>query len=145
MTTSRPWWVCEKCKATIGAGDGYVTITDAETGGYPRRPTPDDLPLNEAGKARAAAAEAAGQRFVTHRLDDFDDTPDAIAFKALHRSCDPHPAGSDYWIGVENVPTFESWIAIALHVGEKVWMGKHDLRRMIGFWYANRGLEDPSV
>lgn len=63
-----------------------------------------------------------------------------VEFRAVHDDCDPVPDSEVYWIDVHRAPTLDSWCSWVHHVGEKTWLQKDDVLRMVEFWFKNRGI-----
>ena len=123
---TRPW-ICSQCKRPIAKDEGYVLVMDAESFGWPQEPTPDELPGTE---------DENGLRHINVFAEI---PPNKIAFDALHRACDPHPNTSPYVLEPERFETLEAWTAVVHHMCDKRWMGKYDIRKMLAFWFENRG------
>lgn len=127
-------WRCDICDKEIRPGDGYVEVVDAPSdappGGYPREATPEPEPSGELGLTLQEALE----RIPRPR----------IKFRACHTACQIDKRGS-YWIGTERADTLEDWISWVMHLGQKQWMGRRDIVRMLGFWWKNRGLPLPDA
>lgn len=131
-------WICSVCAKPIETKAGYILIKDAETGGYPRRATSRELKLKPEAIARR---EANGDPLAGLGVDlnDLERIRYEIAFDALHRECDPRPESGEYWVAVDDAATLHAWVRWVHHLTEKNWMGVLDLRRMIEFWFSNRG------
>ena len=137
MIKTRSRWNCDVCKRPITAGAGYVSILavsdDGAIGGYPQVATPDEtLPASVASQSLQLVS-AADVEVLGH-------TTPRIAFRVTHTKCDPDPCGYGYDIGVTQVNTLFGWLAFVAHVGEKMWMGKADVVRMLALWWENRGI-----
>jgi hypothetical protein len=109
----------------VVGGGGYVCIEDSKTGGYPQRATDTD-------ETRPTGVITAAQMVASLPSP-------AIAFKAYHADCDPHPELTSYWFGVERAETLRDWCRWVAQLSTKVWMCKYDLKRMLQFWFENRG------
>lgn len=124
-------WTCDICHKPIRGATGYVTISDRR-GGYPqgngdKQPRKPPLPGIHSVAERIANGE-------------FDIPPLSVKFAVMHAACDPNPDGSEYWFGVERACTLEKYLHWALHLGDKVWMGKRETLAFIAFWFDNRGI-----
>lgn len=123
--TTKPW-MCTHCKKPIAAGDGYILVMDPGSKGYPNpQPTKSDPPTDH-GMTFQSFADLKPRR------------PD-VEYDVLHHECDPNPDTNPYWFAVERADTLEAWCGWVHHLGEKTWMGTWDMRRMIAFWFSNRG------
>jgi hypothetical protein len=80
-------WTCSRCAKPIEPKSGYILVKDAETGGYPRRPTSTELKLKPEAIARGANADPAVGLGVD--MNDVEALHYQIAFDAVHRDCDP--------------------------------------------------------
>ena len=126
-------WTCTKCGKPVRKGTGYITVADAEHGGYPRKATEDGhLKLKP-----AADNPTPLDKLGAHALADLFRVE--IAFDVQHAACDPKPEGNEYWFGVEEATTLSSWMRWVTHLCGKSWRGKRDVKNMIKFWFRNRG------
>lgn len=133
-------WTCSKCEKPIATGEGSIDVMDAETHGYPRRPTSDEERLTpEAIEERRKEGRPTQPPFDIVGLSEFEDNPIQIAFAAVHYDCAPDPDPNPYWIAVERADTLEKWCRWVHHLTGKGWMSKDDIARMLAFWFTNRG------
>jgi len=136
-TTPKPW-SCSKCKQPIKVGEGYILVMDAESNDYPRRATPEERPMSADAPAADSpdiATIGSAEIFSPLRIPN-----PQIEFAAYHFTGDPDPDKDPYGFAVERAQTLESWCGWVHHLCEKRWMGRRDLRRMIAFWFDNRGI-----
>lgn len=118
-------WICTVCDKPVANGAGYISVEDSETGGYPRHATDRD---DETKPTAMTAAEIVKQL-----------SPPAITFRVYHADCDPRPQTTTYWFGVEEAATLKAWCRWVAQLSTKVWICKYDLKRMLQFWWENRG------
>lgn len=122
MPDEQPW-KCATCRDVLTEVDGYILVFNANpdlgpVGNYPKAGTPE--PVLPRGDGAFGAAISAGQ------MAALPEIPDNIGFLATCARCDPYTARSPYTIG--RVPTSAvAWMAWVAHLGEKRWMGAHDL------------------
>ena len=136
-------WICDACHKPIRDGTGYIEVRDAKTGDYPRGATPDGTQLTDAAIAkRIETGRPTEEPFGMNAISEIADTPPAIAFNVFHARCDDHNEVNPYWFAVERANTLEKWCSWVVHLCEKTWMGKRDVKRMIAFWFRNRGRSD---
>jgi len=118
-------WICDVCHKAIAKGTGYVLIRDPETKAYPRRASEEPIfQKNERGWVELGSP-------IIRR--------DHVEFAALHSACDETKV-SPYWFDVERAETHLDWLVWVHHLTEKRWMAVSDIRRMLAFWFRNRGL-----
>ena len=115
-------WSCDICETPIGDDDGYITVSDHEI----RRYKTEVSTWN--------AAHPKNQDGLTIRpLSDWNDYPERVRWRVLHRGCDPNPKSVDYWIGVERIRTYPRVLEWTAHLMEKTWLPdttwRHILRR----------------
>lgn len=121
---SKPW-TCAHCKEPLGPHD-YILVMDSESGGHPRRATPEEVPFSE----------------ILDAVDLLSLKPPEpqVKFLACHQVCDPKPGIESYCIHAGRAETLEAWCGWVHHLHEKTWMGKYDLGRMLNFWFVNRDI-----
>lgn len=137
-------WVCKVCGRPIRSRTGYVVITDAEHGGWPKRSSSVDLELTDDAIAKRRDIGLPTEKpFGTVRLGEVAFSALRIAFAAYHQKCDPNPEEDSYWFGVEDASTLESYMRWVIKLCDKKWMSTRDIQSMICFWFTNRSRKIP--
>jgi hypothetical protein len=149
-----PHWVCMKCQKTIRPGDGAIEIFNANpelgpVGRYPVEASPDSDPQTETDAFRVATDPdvATRQEMTLAQVNEAIwhlDRPRNIDFAVYHGRCAPASKGA-YYIHVARAATMEGWVAWALHLSRKNWMGMWDLQRMLRFWWSHKRAEAPPL
>lgn len=89
------------------------------------RPRPSPHVVVICCKCRKAIADDEGYLEVSHvavRQFETGRRSERAAWEAWHRSCDPDPQGSQYWIGVERIRSLDDVDRWNNHLSEKGWV-----------------------
>lgn len=131
-------WICQTCKQPITSGDGFIEVINCNpdlgpVGSYPSEATPPfDLETERVGAVKIGVL-----------VDEFLRRKPNIDFLVLHTRCDPHTDTEGYSIPVSQAETLDEWCGLVLHLFEKTWMSRGDLKRMLAFWWTHNGRERP--
>jgi hypothetical protein len=103
-------WLCRKCQNPIRPGAGYITHNSATRIAY------------KTAWTRHKEAHR-GELYVS--LADMPDEQPA-QWHPWHRTCDPHPNDSGYWIDVDRCGTLAELIHWTGHLMSKNWISDTD-------------------
>jgi hypothetical protein len=133
-------WKCAVCHKPIAWGDGLVKVFNVDkdlgpVGAYPRKATEGRYTDTAGGEEQRRA------RSLLEMSETVKPVPPNVGFEAYHTECDPSPGRSAYEITVKRAATLDQWCSWVLHLGDKKWMGREDILRMLAYYFDNRGIE----
>jgi hypothetical protein len=143
-------WICQICHEQTG-GEGIIEIINANIdlgpiGSYPVRAT-EDVAIGEQ-RFRAEMAREKGvsiDKLVLTAAELVKLSPPTAnnVLVIRHLRCTSDQRNQGYWFETSRAETPESWIAWAIHLGEKSWMGRQDVLHMLSFWWTHKGERPP--
>lgn len=110
-------WTCDGCGGRVRGSQGYLHISKVEIGLFEIAHEEWERKLQEMAHARAhelveelgIELEDVGLPFVVLTPDMLEDNPHPppVRWQVHHRKCDPNVEGDDFFLLVEDVPTFK--------------------------------------
>jgi hypothetical protein len=108
-------WTCDVCGRPIADGRGYLELSFGELHAYRSR-----LRTWESEHVD----ESAGLRLI--RGSALATLPERPHWRAIHRTCDPDPDCSSYWVSIDRIRTPAQLLELAAHLGDKNWISDTD-------------------
>jgi hypothetical protein len=114
-------WACDECGKPIPDGEGYITVSYAEIHAY--RQWHDEFDERQRIKANGG--------LISYCISELAGMPDPARWRCLHRSCDPTPDSTDYWIDIERIRTYPRLLEWTAHLLEKTWLQSTSWRSIL--------------